>query len=545
MDFIFGTLATDELKLIHHRAARTGVQHLHQLSPRDPHPGESVVLTVDIGAHVEADSVTCYFTTDGTEPDGLRGHAINGEAIPCQQIDTLWDTLTWGYRTRWQVTLPAQTDGTIVRYRIGAWHSENDKRDVYADWPDVKRTAERAATAYFRNQPLPDFAEETPCCPVTFAYHVDHFAPPQWARDAIIYQIFVDRFHPGDGVDWLPVKDLSDFHGGTLWGVRDRMDYIADLGATCIWLSPTFVSPTYHGYDIVDYYRVEPRLGGDEALHAVVAAAHKRGLRVLLDLACNHTSHLHPHFQDALKNPHSPYRDWFTFDESEIGYRSFFGVKQMPELNMQSPAARDWMLDVARYWLSEFDVDGYRLDHADGPGPNFWAAFRAVCKDAKADSFCYGETVDAPTVMQQYIGRLDGTLDFHTSEALRRVYGYQSLDEAVLRQFTARHFSIFPQDFLLPTFLDNHDMDRFLFIAKGNKDALKAAARAQFALSGPPIIYYGTEVGMSQAVSVREKNLEQGRLPMIWDDRQDRDLLDFYTSLIRERKTQFHQQPSR
>ncbi|MBZ0275865.1 MAG: alpha-amylase [Anaerolineae bacterium] len=536
MDFIFGTLATDELKLVHHRAMRQGIQHAYRKSPLDPQPGQPVTITVTTGQDAAAAHVACYYTTDGSIPKGSRGTAINGHVVLLSQVETAWDTLSWGYTTLWRGVLPPQSDGTVVRYSISAW--DESGAEIRADWPDVKATAEHAAGFFFQGEALPedilrgDASEST-----VFAYHVDSLHVPQWAREAVIYHVFVDRFYPGDGRDWLQTTDLMGFCGGTLTGIEQKLGYIADLGATCIWLSPTWVSPTHHGYDILDYKRTEPRLGGDAALRSLVDAAHKRGIRVLLDLVCNHMSNEHPIFQSAISSPTSPYRDWFTFDDSPIGYRTFFTAASMPQINLENPAARDWMLDIARYWLREFDVDGYRLDYALGPGPAFWGDFRTACREVKPDSFCFGEVVDAPDVLRQYIGQLDGVLDFHSGEALRKAFGRKTWTEAEYTHFAAGHVAYFPPDFLLPTFLDNHDMDRFLFIAGGDKNALRRAAAAQMRLPGPPIIYYGTEVGLSQPVSTGDgMGLHVSRTPMFWGDEQDADLLAFYTDLIRRRR---------
>jgi hypothetical protein len=537
MDFIFGTFATDELKVVHHRLARRGLQHTHEIKPRDPKPGQAVTVTAQVGTDLSADHVACYYTLDGSQPEGGRGTATHGQVLLLHKIDVIWDAVAWGYVTRWQGSLPPQPDGTVVRYRIGAWTSSGP--ETFADWPQVQVMTELAAAAFFHKKPLPETPSGDPARGQTFSYHVDRLQPPDWARTAVIYQVFVDRFYPGDGRAWLQPDDLQGFFGGTLWGVRDRLDYIADLGATCIWLSPTWVSPSHHGYDITDYTRTEPRLGGDEALHRLVEAAHARGMRVLLDMVCNHISNEHPIFQDAYASSTSQYRDWFIFDNSKIGYRSFFGVRSMPQINVANPAARQWLIDTARYWLREFDVDGYRLDYANGPGPDLWSDFRAGCRAEKADCFCFGEIVDQPVAILPYIGRLDGCLDFHLGEAIRKTFAYRTWTEADFERFLERHEEYFrgEGDFIQPTFIDNHDIDRFLYAAGGDKDALRRAAAVQMQLPGPPIIYYGTEVGLSQRKGRTDGfGLEASREPMVWGSAQDHDLLAYYQSLIRQRR---------
>lgn len=535
-EFIFGTLATDQLKLVHHRTGRRGLQHRHDLSPRDPLPGQPVSLRAHLGPDLDAEQVACYYTLDGSQPAGSRGVARNGHVLHLQRAGIRWDTLVWGYLAEWQATLPAQPEGTLVRYRLGAYGPEGD--EVFADWPNVQATAEGAAAAFFRGEPLPARPAGDPARGHTFALGIDRLRPPDWAREAIIYQVFVDRFYPGRGRDWTQTGDLLGFCGGTLWGLAEKLDYVAELGADCLWLSPIFCSPTHHGYDATDLYHVEPRLGGDEALHALVAAAHERGIRVLLDFVCNHVSDEHPYFQDALADPGSPYRDWFTFDDSEVGYRTFFGVPTMPQVNLANADARQWLVDAARFWLCEYGVDGYRLDYANGPGPDFWTEFWAACKAEQPDCYCFGEIIDAPDVQRTYVGRLDGCLDFFAGDALRRTFALGTRTEAELDRFLERHGAFFPDTFVMPTFLDNHDMDRFLLIAGGDKGALRRAAAVQMRLPGPPIIYYGTEVGLNQAVSIQEgEGMHINRVPMPWGHDQDRDLLAYYKKLIQARRS--------
>jgi cyclomaltodextrinase / maltogenic alpha-amylase / neopullulanase len=533
LDFIFGTLKSDQLKLAHHALLRKGLQHGHNLDPLDPLPNQPTTLTVRVGEDLPVNQLACYYTVDGSIPSGSRGIATNGQAISFTRTGQNWDTPAWGYSATWQAQTPGQPDNTLVHYKISAWSDDGD--EVFGDCPDFEQTMERIGTLASRGEPLVDIEVIEPEGKV-FTFNVDTYTVPTWAKDAVIYHIFVDRFHPGDGKDWIQTDDLREFFGGTIWGIHDKIDYIADLGVDCIWLSPTFACQAYHGYDTIDYLKTDPRMGGDEALRALIEAAHKRGIRIILDLVCNHASHKHPYFLDAQKDKNSAYRDWFFFDDSKLGYRSFFGVKSMPKINLDNPAAREWMLDNARYWLHEFDVDGYRLDYAHGVGPDFWSEFRRACREVKPDSFIFGEITSASNELRDYVGRLDGVLDFHLQDGLRKTFIWGTMTEQELEHFVDLHLAYFPADFAMPSFLDNHDMDRFLFSAGGDKDALRRAATAQFNLPHPPIIYYGTEVGLSQRAGETSGGLEESRLPMLWGDDQDSELLAFYKELIKSRR---------
>ncbi|MFN8530490.1 MAG: alpha-amylase family glycosyl hydrolase [Anaerolineae bacterium] len=535
MDHIFGTFASDQLKLVHHQVEHSGIQHAGRIAPLDPLPGQQVTLFARVGAESGIDRAAVYYTIDGSVPVGNRGHAVRGQVVSMQRVSVEWDSLSWSYVATWIAELPPQADQTTVRYIISGWADGAD--EIFADYPNVQRTAELAAAAFFRNEPLPLAPVGDPLDATVFSYRVDTVPAPKWARDSIIYHIFVDRFFAGNGKTWQQTDDLEGVVGGTLWGVRDKLDYLCDLGATALWLSPTWVSPSHHGYDIVDYCMTDPRYGGDVALKALVEEAHRRGLRVILDLVANHMSHTNPIFEQAHADARSPYRDWFTFDDSTLGYRSFFGVRSMPQINVDNAHARRYLLDVARHWIREFDVDGYRLDYANGPSLDFWTDFRSAVHDEKHDAFIFGEVVDAPDAVRQYAGHLDGCLDFFASETLRKAYGWKSITPADADRVLKLHADYYPSDFVLPTFLDNHDMDRFLLIANGDKEALRQAAIAQMRLPAPPVIYYGTEVGLSQRKSVSHGNgLHMSREPMLWGEDQDAELLGEYKRLIRERK---------
>lgn len=529
-DIIFGTLASDELKVASLRARVQGIQHRYDLTPADPRPGQAITLTVSTGPDLPLTQVVCYYTTDGTMPQGRRGVAQHGDVQRLVPHHVTWDNLAWGYVQFWQVTLPPQPAGTLLRYQIGGWTGHDDA-EYWADWPSVQEASEAATTAFFAGQPVDaavaqarDRTLARGSQPTTFALRIDELVPPPWTRGALVYQVFLDRFYPGDGQPWLaPARsdgapDLGGFWGGTLRGVCDRLDYLASLSVDCLWLSPLFTSPSHHGYDAVDYYTIDPRLGTADDLHDLVRGAHARGMRVLLDYATNHLSAGHPIFQAALLDARSPYREWFFFDDSAIGYRTFFNVPGMPQINTEHPAARRFLIDIATYWLREFDLDGYRLDFAHGPARSFWSDFWPACKAVKPDCWCFGEVIEPPDLQLSFVGRLDGLLDFQLNERLRRLFAQRRSDLNQFDQFLAAHEAFFPADFTRPVFLDNHDMDRFLYLAGGDVRRLQLAGLCLATLGQPWIIYAGTELAVTQDAGRDAWGLEANRVPMPWEE---------------------------
>ena len=496
-DFIFGTLATEELRRERVRAARAGVTHLQDREPRDPAPGQPVRLRLSLGPEHYGRRAWVYWTLDGSEPQGRGGKPERGFSAPMRLTGTEWDTILWGYRSRFEAVLPGQPAGTLLRYRLSA--EEHGGDEVFADGG------------------------------IGYAVYIDDDPAPAWTKTARVYQIFVDRFYPGDGRAWQQPDSLSGFYGGTLRGVTQKLDYIVELGFNTLWLTPIFPSPSHHGYDATDLFEVEPRLGSKADLRELLDEAHRRGMRVLLDFVPNHISNRHPFFRDAVTNPGSPYREWFNFTRWPEEYETFFGVKELPQLDLRHPEARQHVLDAARYWL-DFGADGFRVDYAIGPAPEFWAFFR----QATLHCWTFGEIVDPPDVQLTFAGLLDGALDFMLLEALRQTFAFGRWPAARLISFLQRHEAYFPAGYSRPSFLDNHDMNRFLWAAGGDKRRLRAAAACQYTLSGPPVVYYGTEVGLSQQRDVRQDGRgipEEARLPMLWGDQQDQELLTFYRRL--------------
>ncbi len=535
-DFVFGTLATDALRIAQLKAASTGVRHALELQPRDPEPGEAVTLTATVGPGIRADHVTAYYTTDGQVPEGDRGRPVVGSVCELRRVGVRWDTLLWAYVETWTGVIPPQPDGTLVQYRIQAW-SEAGAGDRWAvETAGVVGGARPAGMS--EDDALVLGAGEPPLWPVSrrgaFAFHVDEARIPGWLREAVIYEVFVDRFAADGGRRFATPDSRAGFYGGTLAGITEHLDYIDELGVSCLWLTPVFPSPSHHGYDTTDYTTIEPRLGTEDDLRRLVDEAHRRGIRVILDLALNHVSSTHPAFVTATANRDSPEAGWFTFIDWPDRYLSYFGLRDLPQVDGDSPAARRHLVDAARRWL-DLGVDGFRCDHANGPSHAFWSVFRRATRDARADSITIGEVAETPALQRTYAGRLDGCLDFTLLQALRRLFAFGEITVSEFESFLRRHLEFFGEDLALPSFLDNHDMNRFLWAVRGDVRRLRLAALCQFTLPGPPIVYYGTEVGLSQQRDVRSPDgsghPEEARLPMPWGEAQDRDLLAFYRRL--------------
>lgn len=505
-DFIFGTLATDDLRLEQFRTRTRGIWHGSRVSPRDPEPGDTLTFTVTVGSDVDVERVEVLLTRDGSLPDATS------EALPMQRAGVEWDTLTWSYLETWSLSLPTESEPALLRYRVRAKTGSGGAR-----WADVD----------------PESGE-----PGLFAVAVDRERLASWLPEAVIYHVFVDRFADDNGDELPRKKSLNDISGGTLKGVTKRLDHIQHLGATAIWLSPIFSSPTHHGYDATDYTTIEPRLGTLEDFDELVADAHRRGMKVILDFVANHVSNEHPAFLAAKENVEAPERDYFTF-LPDGSYRTFFGVETMPQVAVDHDPAAQWLIDAAVYWL-ERGVDGYRLDYAIGPSLSFWARFRRALREVSPDVGLLGEVVESADAMMAFAGRLDGTLDFLFLQQVRGFFGFDLIGADELWRFIERHLAYFGDALALPTFLDNHDMNRFLWIARGDVRRLKIAALLQMALPGPPVIYYGTEVGLSQWHDLEypdgTRRMEESRTPMPWRTGQDRDLHEFYRSLVFWRK---------
>jgi cyclomaltodextrinase len=510
-DFIFGTTKFSEEVVRKKQAQFSTVWHGHRIHPRDPRPDQPVEIIVDVGIKHRADAVYCYWTTGDDLPVGREGEASLGQVLSLDAVGPVWQDLAWGYVQRWKGILPLQTDGTLVRYRIEAWD-------------------EHKQTSAFADSGTEDPSNEAP-----FAYHVDRWTAPDWIRDSVIYQIMVDRFYPGDGREWNDAPIRRGVLGGTLRGVLEKLPYITNLGVNALWISPITESPSWHGYNTSDHRAVASKFGTNEDFRELVRAAHNLGIRIILDFVPHSTSHDHPYLQEAQRDRESPYVKWYTFKDWPDEYDCFFGVKTMPHLNLENPPTRQYILDAARMWMTDYEVDGYRLDYAVKPSHDFWVDFRRSLRQAKGDCLTLAESVASPEELITYEGKMDGCLDFLLVEQIRAVFAYGSINLSMLERALSLHDAYFDSDFIRPSFIDNHDMNRFIHIVQGDIRRIKLAAIFQFTLSQPPIVLYGTEIGLQQQKDSSE-DLDYVREPMHWDETKENELLDFYRCLIQIRK---------
>jgi glycosidase len=515
-EFIFGSLSTEEGRLRQVQLERAGLLHPVRRMVLAPEAGEEIRIRVRVGAELAVAAMELRYRTTANPVDDRLAPLVEG-VVPMVRTDLDWDTLTWGVLEEWSASIPGQPAGTTVFYSIQA----------------TSLTGAPLGCPHLDPTLLPDLEGLKPLQPLTYAVVVGRQPIPDWIREAVIYQVFVDRFAPDPDSSFRTPDDLDGCFGGTLRGLLHRLDHLQALGVTCLWLTPIFPSPSHHGYDPIDPGAVEPRLGTLEDWDALVVAARARGMRLLLDYVVNHVSSAHPRFLAAQADRADPSAAWFRFREHPDVYDCFFDVPSQPELQTEHPEVRDYFLAHARFWL-ERGCDGFRLDYAANVSHAFWSLFREGTRRCRAEAVTLGEITQPPDVMRSYIGRMDGCLDFRLLELLRAFFARRRLTASAFAHAVEQHLAWFGDALVLPSFLDNHDMNRFLWLVDGDQRRLRLAAFCQFTLPQPPILYYGTEVGLSQRAGVGR--LEEARLPMLWEGEQDRELLAFFQTLIAFRK---------
>lgn len=399
---------------------------------------------------------------------------------------------------------------------------------------------------FFRNELVDDRSEYFK---LPIVHKEDIATIPEWVHDAVIYNIFPDSFATKrefiSGEPSQMVVDGLTHHGrlgGTIKGIEENVDYLKALGINCIYINPLFSAGEYHKYDTIDYYKVDPCFGTNDDFKSMVRACHAQDIRVIIDGVFNHCGWDFFAFQDAVeKGSKSKYWDWFYRLEEPIvrpdnpedipTYECFAYERLMPKLDTGHPEVMDYLLDVARFWIEEFDIDGWRLDVASEVDDHFWRAFRRVVKDARKDAFIIGEVWESA---QHWLdgSMYDSTMNYDVRKHCKYFFADQAIDAAA---FDARvtHMRMRYRknlNFGQLNLLDSHDVSRFLSVCGEDEDKYRLAVLFQMFFVGAPSIYYGDEQGLAGIAEL------DYRRPMTWDT--SKSLYKFYKDCIQVRKTQ-------
>jgi glycosidase len=354
-----------------------------------------------------------------------------------------------------------------------------------------------------------------------------------WWNDTVFYEVFVRSFY-----------DTTNDGVGDINGLIEKLDYLNDgdpattndLGITGIWLMPITESPSYHGYDVVDYYAVDREYGSREDFTRLIDEAHARGIRVIIDLVLNHTGVDHPWFQASADNDPA-YRDWYIWADENPGYPGPWGQQVwipsgddfyyavfwsgMPDFNLENPEVTQEIYNITRFWLEEMNVDGFRMDairhfiefdqaQENTPGTHAWLqAWHTFYKSVDPDAFTVGEAWTDTSQVLDYIGdEVDIAFEFDLAEAFlnaaRGPIASALIEQmqVVLDSYPANQYGVF---------LTNHDQDRVMSNLRGDENKAKLAATMMLTAPGIPFIYYGEEIGMTGT-----KPDEDIRRPMQW-----------------------------
>ncbi|MGP6146577.1 glycoside hydrolase family 13 protein [Jeotgalibaca sp. A122] len=426
------------------------------------------------------------------------------------------------------------SDGSDVIY--------ND-RGVY---PYITESLENSGL-YFR---LPYFHES------------DRFKAPEWVKKTVWYQIFPERFKNGDPkndpenvLEWdsRDVLTTTDFYGGDIQGIMDGLDYLEDLGINGLYLTPIFRAPSNHKYDTTDYYEIDPNFGDKALFREFVEEAHRRGMRVMLDAVFNHIGAESTQWRDVAEyQEKSRYKDWFFIKEfpvpsaeeirnfppetiehvEDLPYETYAYVPMMPKINTHNPEVQEYLLNIATYWIKEFDIDGWRLDVANEVDHAFWRKFNDACLSIKPDLYILGEIWTSSRSWldgEQFHGVMNYSLvgniiDYFVGKEIPTRKMANVLNEQLMQYRKQTQETMF-------NMLDSHDVPRILTMANGDIDLVKATLTFMFMMHGTPCIYYGTEVGMMGGAD------PQNRRCMVWDEeQQDRVMYEFTKELIAFRK---------
>lgn len=386
---------------------------------------------------------------------------------------------------------------------------------------------------------------------------------PEWVKHAVFYQIFPDRFaqsarvvKPVNLEPWDSPPTIRGFKGGDLLGVAEHLDYLEALGITAIYFNPIFQSAANHRYHTHDFFRVDPILGGDAALRALLDAAHARGIRVVLDGVFNHASRGFYQFNHLMENgAASPYTEWFRVQEFPVNafdarkkpnFACWWNNRELPQLNTEHIQVREFLFAVAEHWL-KVGIDGWRLDvPLEIKTPGFWEEFRQRVRAINPEAYIVAEIWDEA---QEWLrgAHFDAVMNYPFNRACLEFFGGKALNKKErpggfkLKSCAAKDFgrqvdgmlNLYPWEVTQVQYnlLSSHDEPRYLTMVDGDKRRLQLATLFQMTYPGAPSVYYGDEIGMLGGAD------PDCRRSFPWDETLwDRELLGAFKRTIALRK---------
>lgn len=366
-------------------------------------------------------------------------------------------------------------------------------------------------------------------------------AVSKWPR-GVTYEIFVQSFADsnGDGI-------------GDINGMTSKLDYLQNLGVEGIWLMPVNPSPSYHKYDVSDYYDIDPHYGTLNDFKNFIKEAHGRNIKVIMDLVLNHSGNQNFWFKEALKDEHIKYWDyyvwahkddpkvqstyitpdgtqrrvrsnWNAVENSDYLYFAHFG-RNMPDLNYDNPKLQQEVINIGKFWLKDVGVDGFRLDAARHIFPDerasdnhkWWEYFLKEMQSVKKDVYIVGEVWAPAEIVGPYLKGIPSLFNFDMGGEIIKAVNEENGAKLVAKQKEIEdYYKKINPDYVDATFLTNHDQNRVMSSVKNDLNKEKMAAALLFTLPGSPYIYYGEEIGM---LGVKpDQNIRE---PMLWDKKEN------------------------
>jgi cyclomaltodextrinase len=373
-----------------------------------------------------------------------------------------------------------------------------------------------------------------------------HVSVPEWAKDAVFYQIFPERFANGDKRNdppktqaWGGKPENENYFGGDLQGVLDKLPYLKDLGVNTLYFNPVFAASSNHKYNTRDYRTIDPHFGDNALFKKLVAAAHAQGLKIVLDGVFNHTGDDHYAFQDAERNgSKSQYWSWYGFGGFPVvkspkpNYNAWWGFHTLPQLRAKdNPEVQKYLLDTVADW-TKTGIDGWRLDVPNEiDSDSFWQRFRTTVKGINPNAYIVGEIwTDGRRWLQG--DQFDAVTNYLFREQMIGYFGKGSLntDQVDANLAGIRNMYHAETTSVMFNMLSSHDVPRFLSEAGGDEGSVKLATIFQMTYLGAPVVYYGDEVGMAGAKD------PDNRRCFPWDGKQNKQHRDLTKQLISWRK---------